>query len=134
MAIILLVDDEGAARQSSRLILEQQDHFVTEASTVTKAHSLLATSPFDLVLCDIDMSDESGMGLVRYVAWELPDTAMIMVTSVDDPAAADEAIAMGTYGYLVKPFRPNEMLISVTEIPHSKWTRWLCGDGRLIER
>jgi putative two-component system response regulator len=59
------------------------------------------------------MAGESGLSLVRQVAAELPDTAVVMVTGVDDPEVAREAMTMGAFGYLVKPFLPNEVLITV---------------------
>ena len=66
------------------------------------------------VLCDIMMKGESGLELVRTVAPDAPNTAVLMVTGVDDPRIAEEALALGVYGYLVKPFTPNEVRITVT--------------------
>jgi putative two-component system response regulator len=86
---------------------------VQEASSVVEARDRLAAESFELALCDINMAGESGLALVRQIAAELPDTGVVMVTGVDDPQVADEAMALGAYGYLVKPFLPNEVLINV---------------------
>jgi putative two-component system response regulator len=94
-------------------VLERRGHSVQQASNVAEARDQLASETFELVLCDINMAGESGLALVRQVAAELPDTGVVMVTGVDDPEVAAEAIAMGAYGYLVKPFLPNEVLINV---------------------
>ena len=109
---ILIVDDEKSIRQILRRVLEPQ-HTVDEAATADEARRKLAGDPFDLVLCDINLSGESGLDLVRSVAADLGDTAIVMVTGVDDPKVAGEAFEMGVYGYLVKPFTPNEIRITV---------------------
>ncbi|HET6869870.1 MAG TPA: HD domain-containing phosphohydrolase, partial [Solirubrobacteraceae bacterium] len=53
------------------------------------------------------------LDLVRSIAARRPDTAVIMLTGIDDPAVADEALGFGAYGYLVKPVERNEVLINV---------------------
>ena len=113
MARLLIVDDEDLVRLSLRRVLERGGHSVEEAVSVGEARECLAAGSFDLILCDINMAGESGLALVRQVAAELPDTAVVMVTGVDDPEVADEAVTLGAYGYLVKPFQPNEVLINV---------------------
>ena len=68
---------------------------------------------FDLALCDLNMPGESGLALVEHVAAEHPETATIMVTGADDSAIAEKALALGTYGYVIKPFYNNELLINI---------------------
>ena len=113
MARILIVDDEEEVRLLLRGVLEARGHAIEEAGDVNQARERLAAAGFDLVLCDINMPGETGLALVRQVADELPDTAIVMVTAADEPALADEALSMGACGYLVKPFRPNELVITV---------------------
>ena len=60
------------------------------------------------------MAGESGLELVRGIAADAPETVVVMVTGVDDPEVAAEAVDLGVYGYLVKPFTTNEILIAVT--------------------
>jgi len=109
---ILIVDDERAMRTSLCRVLER-DHEVIEAGTVDDARQALAERTIDLVLCDIRMSGDSGLELVRVVTRERPDTAVVMVTGVDDPEVAKQAIELGALGYLVKPFTANEVRIAV---------------------
>jgi putative two-component system response regulator len=113
VARILIVDDEPEVRLLVREVLEARGHSITEAGDVAEGREHLAAAGFDLVLCDIALPGETGLALVRQVAAELPDTAIIMVTGADEPARADEALALGACGYLVKPFRPNELVINV---------------------
>jgi signal transduction histidine kinase len=109
---ILVVDDEALLRRIVRRVLERE-HVVEEADSVADAWRKLTATPFDLVLCDIMMPGESGLELARRVSDEEMDTAVVMVTGVDDPEVAEKALALGVYGYIVKPFTPNEILISV---------------------
>jgi len=68
---------------------------------------------FELILCDVAMPGESGIDFIRYVADEYPDTATMMVTAVDDPEIAETALEVGIYGYMIKPFNANEVIINV---------------------
>jgi putative two-component system response regulator len=59
------------------------------------------------------MPGESGLALAKHVLAEYPATAVIMVTGLDDPVLAETALAFGAYGYVIKPFTPNELVIAV---------------------
>ncbi|MDQ1689323.1 MAG: cyclic di-GMP phosphodiesterase [Frankiaceae bacterium] len=107
------MDDEDGIRRTVSRVLKKHGHTVEEAADVEFGRQQLALNAFDLVLCDIGMPGESGLVLVRQIAAQLPDTAVVMITGEDDPAIAAEALSMGACGYLVKPFRPNELAISV---------------------
>jgi putative two-component system response regulator len=109
---LLIVDDEDAFRRAVRRTLERAGHWVAEASHVAAARRILALGQIELVLCDINMPGGSGLELVRALTDEL-DTAVVMVTGVDDPEVAQAALAIGAYGYLVKPIGANTLLISV---------------------
>ncbi len=112
-ARILVVEDERAVRNVLSRILEEAGHFVVGAATMSEARNALARETFDLLLCDIGMPDGSGLALAREVASELADTAVVMVTAVDDPSVAESAFDLGAYAYLVKPFTRSQVLINV---------------------
>jgi DNA-binding NarL/FixJ family response regulator len=59
------------------------------------------------------MPGESGHELVRWIRGEHPDVAVLMATGTNDPGIADKVIAAGAYGYLLKPFKRNELSINV---------------------
>ncbi len=82
------------------------------ASSVEGARGKLAAAAFDLALCDIQMPGESGLTLVDEIARDHPDTAIVLVTGVDDPEVAKQAFEMGAHGYLVKPFWPGQLQIT----------------------
>ncbi len=113
MARILVVDDDEAVRRTIRRILERHNYEVGEASTTAEARVRLGEATYELLLCDIGLPGESGIELVRSVATAFPQMGVVMVTAIDDPAVAQEALDLGVFGYLVKPFRANEVLINV---------------------
>jgi putative two-component system response regulator len=113
VAQLLIVDDEASFRRALRRTLERGGHAVQEASNVEAAREVLASRSIDLILCDVNMPGGSGLELVRSVVDEAPDTAIVMLTGDDDPAVADEALAIGAHGYMVKPVGGNEARILV---------------------
>ena len=76
------------------------------AGSVADAREKLAESEVDLALCDIQMPNESGLILVEEIARDHPDTAIVLVTGVDDHEVARQAFEIGAQGYLVKPSGP----------------------------
>jgi len=83
------------------------------AIDAVEARAAMKDRNFEVVLCDVKMPGESGMDLVRYVLTEYGDTAVLMVTAVDDPEIAKTALEIGAYGYIIKPFKPSELIIDV---------------------
>jgi len=60
------------------------------------------------------MPGEPGMDLIRFILSEYPDTAVVMVTGMDDAEIAETALGLGAYGYIIKPFKANEVRINVS--------------------
>jgi len=117
---LLVVDDEEPIRRVLARILTRAGYGCTTAQDVGDARRKLAEQPFDLVLSDVMMPDESGFSLLAFVKEEYPDTAVIMVTAVDDPRAAEPVAKNGAYGYLIKPFEPSAILINVAAALHRR--------------
>jgi PAS domain S-box-containing protein len=111
---ILIVDDEESIGLLIKRSLEPQGHHCTWAASGKEARGLLEGDDFDLIICDINMPGETGLELVRYVKEAYPEMATLMVTVMDDPRVADELLELGVYGYIIKPFMPNEILIHVS--------------------
>jgi len=82
------------------------------AGSVEEARGKLGEGDFELALCDIQMPDESGLVLVEEIARAPADTAIVLITGVDDMEVAERAFAMGAHGYLIKPFWPGQLLIT----------------------
>jgi len=110
---ILIVDDEETIRQQLDRLLTMHGYACTLAADAQEARRHLAQERFALMLCDVNMPGESGLHLVKQVLREHPFTAAVMVTGMDDPVIADIALKSGAYGYILKPFEANEVLINV---------------------
>jgi cyclic di-GMP phosphodiesterase len=111
---VLVVDDEPAARSVAGRIL-QAHYEVQFAADTSEARSKLMGGPMDLMLCDIHLPGESGMDLIQsLLSREEDDLAVVMVTGEDNPELADRAFELGAYGYLVKPYRRGDLLITVS--------------------
>jgi putative two-component system response regulator len=111
---ILVVDDEHAARSVAGRIL-QAHYEVQFAADTTEARAKLMEGRTDLMLCDIHLPGETGMELVEtLLSREEDDLAVVMVTGEDSTQTADRAFELGAYGYLVKPYRRGDLLITVS--------------------
>jgi putative two-component system response regulator len=110
---ILVVDDEEPIRRLLGYLLQSHGYTVALAGDAREARQKLDEQPYALMLCDVNMPGESGMDLVRNILGERPDTAAIMVTGLDSSVLANAALDMGAFGYIVKPFESNEVLIDV---------------------
>jgi putative two-component system response regulator len=111
---VLVVDDEHAARAVAGRIL--QSHYdVNFGADAREARAKLMGGHIDLLLCDIHLPGESGMELIQsLLSREDDDLAVVMVTGEDNPKLADRAFELGAYGYLVKPYRRGDLLITVS--------------------
>ena len=110
---ILVVDDEEAITRVLARMLERVGYECRIAFDAVQAKDLLGAESFALVLSDMNMPGDSGLQLITDVLDEYPDTAVVMVTGEDDAALARVALDRGAYGYVIKPFEPNEILINV---------------------
>ena len=111
---ILIVDDEPAALRTLKRILAKTGYRVESARSAEEATEKLAADSFALVLSDVNMPGGSGMDLLEAISANGSHIATVMVTGVDDHELAERALTMGAYGYVIKPFESNEILISVT--------------------
>jgi PAS domain S-box-containing protein len=115
LARILVTDDKPEMLRLVDKALGERYRCEFAAST-GQAHKKLASTPFQLALCDIQMLDGSGLVLAEEITEEHPDTAIVLITDKDDPEVAARAFGFGghgVHGYLVKPFWPGQLLITV---------------------
>lgn len=112
-APILVVEDDEQVARFLHDLLEGQGYACILAGNASQADRLLDQHDSELVLCDISLPGASGLDLTRHVVGAHPNTAVVMVSALDDPRIAADALALGAYGYIIKPFTPNELLIGV---------------------
>lgn len=111
---ILIVDDDPQVREVLEAILMFEDYSVEVVEDAESALSILEKQSFGLVISDINMNGISGVDLLEIILDKYPDIAVVMVTGVDDRETAIRTLHMGAYGYVAKPFLPNEIVINIT--------------------
>ena len=120
MIQVLVVDDEESVRGFLRELLERKGYVCTTAANVAEARSCMQDVDFELIISDVKMPGESGLDFAKFVIKERPNTALVMISGIDDPEIAKYALEIGAYGYIVKPFKINEMIINVANALHRR--------------
>ncbi len=110
---VLIVEDEALIRWSLRQKFEERGYRVTEAETGQVALGLLAEGAFDLILLDYRLPDVTGLDVLHAVRQIDHDVVVIMMTAYSTIETAVEAIKLGAFNYIVKPFQMEELLLTV---------------------
>lgn len=110
---ILIVDDEPYIREILSRWLVDEGYDCEQAADTDAALDALSRSDLQLMISDIRMPGRSGLELLDETRKRFPDLAVIMLTAVDDRGTAIRTLEAGAYGYVIKPFDRNELLISV---------------------
>jgi len=108
-ARILLVDDDKFDRTFIQDCLAQKDLSIDEASNGDEAIELMRENFYDLVLSDIYMPGINGIELIRKIREIDENLQVILFTGHADLATAIEAVKLGVFDYIVKPFDPEEL-------------------------
>ena len=116
MAKLLVVDDENNLRLVVQKEMSRQGHEVETASDGEAAWELLERQDFDVLLCDINMPRLDGIGLLRRLREKSQNPPeVIMLTGQATVESAIEAMKLGAYDYLTKPYRITELSVLVTQ-------------------
>jgi two-component system, chemotaxis family, chemotaxis protein CheY len=119
MRNVLIVEDSKAIRSMIRMALEEAGGFFTaEAGNGFEALKTLPTRHFDLIITDINMPDINGLELIGYVKSnptyrEIP---LVIVSTEKSEEDKKRGIALGAAGYIVKPFKKEELLEVVMRV------------------
>lgn len=111
---ILIVDDDIQTQKYISVVVEIEGYEYQLAGNGETALQMLEQEPFDLVISDIDMTGMTGVDLLKTCMQRYADLAVIMVTGVDDRNTAIKTLEIGAYGYIIKPFQANELIINIT--------------------
>jgi putative two-component system response regulator len=111
-SVLVVADDDQVRRTLSR-ILTDRGYECRLVSNAAEARASLALSPVDVVLSDVMLPGETGIGLVRTLRTDHPQLPIVMVSGVSDPDVANTALELGAYGYVTTPFDVNQVLIAV---------------------
>ena len=110
---ILVVDDELIVCESCQRILEEEGYEVEIALSGQEAFVKMKESPFEIVITDLKMPAIDGMDVLKHVRKEYPDTIVIMITGFSTVETAVEAMKLGAFDYIPKPFTPDEVSVVV---------------------
>jgi len=112
---ILVVDDELSMREFLEILLQKEGHQIESAASGKEGLERIESEKFDLIICDIMMPRISGMEILKR-ARDLDKNAMvIMITAYASPENAVEAMKIGAYDYITKPFQVDEIKLVVNK-------------------
>lgn len=112
MKQIFLVEDDKIIAKNLILLLRSEGFTVTHASTRNEALSMLADSKFDLALVDISLPDGNGFTVCTEIK-ETQDVPVIFLTASDDEWSVVTGLNIGADDYIIKPFRPRELIARI---------------------
>ncbi len=107
---ILVVDDENSVRQSLKKVLQREGHNVLEAANGKAARRCLDSTEIALVISDMNMPEMNGMELLRSLRTSHPESEFIMITGHGTIEKAVEAMRIGAYDFITKPFKRMDIL------------------------
>jgi sigma-B regulation protein RsbU (phosphoserine phosphatase) len=110
---LLIVDDEQALAKLMERTLRSRGFESDVAFNAAEARKLFEANDYALALLDVRLPDESGYGLLEELRARRPDTAVVMVSGVDDPELGKAAIEHGAYAYMVKPVGATQLYLTV---------------------
>jgi two-component system response regulator PilR (NtrC family) len=113
---ILIVDDEQEMRDLLAKVLEKNGYQVATAGDGESALALLEREPVDVVILDVVMPGLSGMEALKAVKELNPLTVVLIMTAFGSIDQAVQAVKEGAYDYISKPFKIDEMLLTVDKV------------------
>ena len=128
---ILVVDDEESIREFLEIMLKKEGYEVTCVEDGERAIDLLKKKSFELVISDMQMPKVTGMQFLKHVKDQSPDTLFMMITAFGTTENAVEAMKMGAYDYITKPFKIDEVRIIIANALRAKI---LEGENRYLKK
>lgn len=113
MAKILLVDDEASILSVLSILLKAEGYEVVPVDNGEKAIELIKSTHFDLMISDIRMRPMDGITLLKSARELKPSMSALMITGYGTIETAVEALKYGAFDYITKPFKVDELLITV---------------------
>jgi len=110
MALILVVDNEQAVRMTLAMLLKGQGHQVLEAAEGRAAIETLRDEPVSLIITDLKMAEVSGLDVLREAKALRPEAGVILLTGHGTIESAVQAMRLGAFDYVTKPFESSELL------------------------
>lgn len=115
MYTVLVADDEKSMTEFFEVMLSREGCRVLTASSAEEAMEVIVSGGLDLVITDINMPTAGGMEVIRKAAETDPDLPVIMITAYASTQTAIEAMKLGAYDYISKPFNNDEIKLVVAK-------------------
>jgi DNA-binding NtrC family response regulator len=112
---VLVVDDEEDMRDLVQSFLSAEGYAVDVAEDGGQALALMERTPFDVVLSDVRMPRMGGLELLASVRSRHPETEVVLITGYANTDTAAEAVRLGAFGCLMKPFELDDLLATVRQ-------------------
>src|SRR5687767_14723566 len=120
---VLVVDDDSDVRSLLTAVLSRPPMTVSEAASGGEAMERLARAEFDVALVDVHLPDHSGLDILRWARDADVDVEMIVLTGHADVETAVEAMRLGAYDFIGKPWKNAELLEVVAKAAEKKALR-----------
>lgn len=117
---VLLLEDEKITRISLTNTLRQEGFTVENSGDGIEGVNLFSINPFDVVITDLRLPGMNGINVLRQVKQKKPDTTVIIITAYATVETAVEALKLGAYDYLTKPFSPDRVIALLQNIKRMK--------------
>jgi two-component system response regulator PilR (NtrC family) len=112
---ILIVEDEKSMREVLKILLEEEGYETTSAVDGMDAGEMIEQEIYDLVITDMKMPRADGFAVIRKVREISPSTAVIMITAFGTMESTIEAMKLGAYDFIHKPFKIDEIRLIVSK-------------------
>ncbi|MCJ7679401.1 MAG: sigma-54 dependent transcriptional regulator [Candidatus Aminicenantes bacterium] len=119
---ILIIDDEEAIQDSCAQVLKREGYSVRGAKNGAEGLQHFKQETFHIVLLDLRLPGMGGMEILKLIKEENPETPVIIITGFASIESAVEAIKLGAFDYLAKPFCPEELRVIVKKAVKSRDT------------
>ena len=119
-ARILVVDDEESIREFLEIMLKKEGYEVTLAEDGRRAEELIKKKTFDMIISDLQMPNVTGIELLKFTKDYNADIVFMMITAFGTTETAVEAMKLGAYDYITKPFKIDEVRILINNALKSK--------------
>ena len=110
---VLVVDDEKSMRELLAITLERQGYEVSVAEDGEVAIQAVRRDGFDVIITDLRMPNADGLQVLRAAKEHTPETVVIVITAVGSTETAVEAMKLGAYDYITKPFKLDEIHVII---------------------
>ena len=110
---ILIVEDEANMRHMLKILLGKSGYEVKTAADGKEGMDAIEREQFHFILCDIKMPRMDGMTFLKSAKEKLIDTTVIMMSAYGTVDTAIEAMKLGAYDYISKPFKTDEVLLTL---------------------